>query len=181
MPVWAEWAARPFSWLGGWIGITLITAVLVGELVRRRRWATAVLVAGVLTGAQLLSALLKVAFDRPRPDVGSAVPLPGSAAFPSGHATSASAFFGLLTLFAIAAAPPGRARWAVGALGAAVALAIAASRVVLNVHYVGDVLAGLALGAAWLAACLLVAGRRQGEPGPPEDPARSRHEGVHHP
>ena len=33
---------------------------------------------------------------------------------------------------------------------------IGASRVILNVHYLSDVLAGVCLGLAWLSACLLV-------------------------
>ena len=35
------------------------------------------------------------------------------------------------------------------------ALAIGASRVVLNVHFVSDVLAGFAVGLAWLCCCLI--------------------------
>jgi undecaprenyl-diphosphatase len=177
MPTWVEWLARPFSWLGGWIGLTLIAAIFGGELVRRARRGTAVLVLTCLAGAQLLNFALKEAFDRERPQAGSAVPLPPSPSFPSGHATTASAFFGLLTLLAIAAVPPGRPRLVVGAVGVTVVLGIAASRVVLNVHFVSDVLAGLALGCAWLAVCLLAAAALRAR----ARASQTRHEPVTHP
>ena len=38
MPSWAEWLARPPSWLGGWIGITAIGIALGVVLVRERAW-----------------------------------------------------------------------------------------------------------------------------------------------
>jgi undecaprenyl-diphosphatase len=157
MPAWAEWLARPFSWLGGWIGVTVLAVVAVALLLRARRRADALLVLVVLLGVQLLTAGLKQAFERARPDVGSAIPLPQSYSFPSGHAATAAAFFGLLTLLVAALAPPGRRRALVLAAGATTAVAIGASRVVLNVHYLSDVLAGFALGMAWLALCLLAA------------------------
>ena len=49
----------------------------------------------------------------------------------------------------------GRRIAAVGA-GLAVGGLIAASRVILNVHYLADVLAGACLGLSWLCACLVV-------------------------
>jgi undecaprenyl-diphosphatase len=155
VPTWAEWLARPFSWLGGWIGVTLLAVSAAAMLLRRRRWADAVLVVVTLAGIQLLTTGLKQVFERSRPDDGSAIPLPPSYSFPSGHAGTAAAFFGALTLLAAAAVPAGRRRLLVLGAGAATALAIGASRIVLNVHYVSDVLAGFALGLAWLALCLL--------------------------
>jgi undecaprenyl-diphosphatase len=177
MPTWAEWLARPFSWLGGWIGLTLIAAVFAGELVRRARRSTAVLALTCLAGSQLLNFALKQAFGRERPQAGSAVPLPSSPSFPSGHATTAAAFFGLLTLLAVAAVPSGRPRRLMATAGTLVVVAIAASRVVLNVHFVSDVLAGLALGCAWLAVCLLVAAALRAR----AETSRTRHEIVTHP
>jgi undecaprenyl-diphosphatase len=169
MPAWAEWIARPFSWLGGWIGVVVLLALVTGELARRRRYGSALLVVAVIAGVQLLTLAAKEGFGRERPDGGTPVTLPGSPSFPSGHASTAGAFFGLLTLLAAAAAPTARRRAAALALGAFVIVGIAGSRVVLNVHFVSDALAGLALGTAWLAACLLgaAAARARGaEAGP---------------
>jgi undecaprenyl-diphosphatase len=178
VPTWAEWLARPFSWLGGWVCVTLLALGAVALLLRRRRWADALLVVVSLAGIQLLTLGFKQAFERSRPDDGSAIPLPPSYSFPSGHAGTAAAFFGALTLLAAAAAaaavPAGRRRLLVLAVGAAIALAIGASRVVLNVHYVSDVLAGFALGLAWLALCLLALSSLPGV----DRTSRIRHEPV---
>ena len=71
--------------------------------------------------------------------------------FPSGHAQNAVVAWGVLLLVFL---PVLRGRWRVVAVIAAVAvvLAIGFARVALSVHFVSDVLAGYALGAAWLAA-----------------------------
>ena len=155
MPAWAEWLARPPSWLGGWIGMIPICAGLVLFLVATRRRTDAVWAAVTLAGIHLVvTPLLKEAFDRPRPDEGSAVPLPSSDSFPSGHASGAVVTFGVAAMLG-AERWPHRARllWMLAIL---LSLAVGASRVVLNVHHVTDVFAGLALGLAWLAGALLV-------------------------
>jgi hypothetical protein len=90
MPAWAEWPARPFTWLGDMLGITTVVtlatiAVFATVLARTRGWMIAAVGAGLGLG-----------------------------------------------------------------------VLIGVSRVVLNVHFVGDVLAGFCLGLSWLVACLLV-------------------------
>ena len=154
MPAWGEWLARPFSWLGGWIGITATSVLLVGGLLVARHVSDALWVAIGVSGIQLLTAVTKSGYDRPRPDEGSAIALPASSSFPSGHASGAVATAGIVAVLA-AERWPRRQRLAWGA-AAVVAVAIGASRVVLNVHYATDVVAGWCLGAAWLAALLLV-------------------------
>ena len=155
LPGWVESLARPFSWLGGWIGLTALGIAAAVLLVHERAWLDLGFFAAAYLGSQLVVALLKEWFDRPRPDVGSAVPLPESAAFPSGHATAGVASLGALAVLAAERLPSRRARswlWVgVAVLGVAVGL----SRIALNVHYVTDVLAGWCLGLGWLAACLL--------------------------
>jgi len=154
MPSWAESLARPFSWLGGWIGLTPISVGLVLLLLVTRRLVDAAWLALTFAGIQIVTALLKEVFDRPRPHEGSAVPLPSSDSFPSGHASGAVVTFGVLEALG-GARWPERARmfWCAAAV---LAIAVGASRVALNVHYLTDVLAGFSLGLAWLAVCLLV-------------------------
>lgn len=155
MPAWVEWAARPFSVAGGWIGLVVAGTCAVVWLLWRRAWLDAAFVAVAFAGSQLAANLLKPVFDRPRPDYGGAVPLPSSAAFPSGHAAAATACVGALAVVACERLPSRRARVGVRAAAATLGLGIVASRVVLGVHWISDALAGMALGLAWLALCLL--------------------------
>jgi undecaprenyl-diphosphatase len=162
LPRGVELAARPFSWLGGWVGITALSVVAVVLLARERNWLDVAFVLVVVLGSQVAVALLKAWFDRPRPDAGSAVPLPESAAFPSGHAASGVAVFGAFTLLLAERISTPRARTCLWIGAALVGVAVGLSRIALNVHYVTDVLAGWCFGLAWLAACLLVRDRLRG-------------------
>jgi len=159
LPAWLETLARPFSWLGGWIGLTALAVVATVLLARERAWLDLGFFLAALMGSQLAVAVLKAWFDCPRPDVGSAVPLPESAAFPSGHAAAGVAALGAGAVLLAERIPTRRARRLVWIAAAALAMGIGLSRIALNVHYVTDVLAGWCLGLAWLAACLLVRDR----------------------
>ena len=165
MPAWAEWLARPPSWLGGWIGLTLLGVVVSVVLLRERAWLDLAFFLVAFVGSQIVVALLKAWFDRPRPDLGSVVALPSSASFPSGHATAGVASLGAAAVIGAERLPSRRARawlWAFVAVGG---LTVGLSRIVLDVHYVTDVLAGWCLGLAWLAACLLARSRARADPG----------------
>lgn len=154
--------ARPFSWLGGWIGITALTIAAIVALARERNWLDLGFVLAAAVGSQLVVALLKALIGRPRPSAGSGVPLPESAAFPSGHATSGIAALGAFTILAAERVENDRARIGIWSAAVVGGLAVGLSRIALNVHYVTDVLAGWCLGLAWLAACLLVRERLRG-------------------
>lgn len=168
LPVVVEWSARPFSWLGGWVGLTALGLVAGALLVRERAWLDLVFFLVAYAGSQLFVSLLKEVFDRPRPDVGSAVPVPESFAFPSGHAAAGAASLGALAVLAAERMPPGRARVRLWIVVGLVGIGVGLSRVALNVHYVSDVLAGWCLGVAWLSACLLardaIRNRRRARP-----------------
>jgi membrane-associated phospholipid phosphatase len=146
-----ESTARALSFLGN-EALYVIGAVLVGVFAWQRRWGAAVvlLLAGV--GAYLLSNVLKVIFQRARPEP-LAEPELLSYAFPSGHAMVSIAFYGCVGYLAWRLLPGARI-WVLIALSALVLL-IGASRVYLGVHYPTDVMAGFIAGFVWLDAVLI--------------------------
>jgi diacylglycerol kinase family enzyme/membrane-associated phospholipid phosphatase len=140
-----------------------VAAVLAATRGKRRRAAVRGLLAlGIASGVANLP--VKYAVRRTRPPL-DRVPLtrqlhrqPITTSFPSGHSASAAAFaVGVAMEAPIAGA-------AVGVLASAVAY----SRVYVGVHYPGDVLAGVALGAG----CGLVTAKTW--PRRPSGPARAR-------
>jgi undecaprenyl-diphosphatase len=157
MPDWAEWLARPLTWLGGLVGVTIVVVIASYALLRRERVGETTLLIVVAVGIQILVVSAKAGYERARPAEGSAIDLPSSFSFPSGHAATGIAVFGLLGLLAAAHARTRVRRAGVVVAGFVLGALIGASRVVLNVHYMTDVLAGACLGLAWVAACLLVA------------------------
>ena len=155
MPTWVEWLARPLTWLGGVVGMTIVVTVVSIALLRVRRRREAIVLVIVTLGSQALVLSAKAGYERERPDVGSPIALPESFSFPSGHATTGVAVFGLLGLYAAALATTRTRRIAAVCAGFVVGALIGVSRVVLNVHFLADVLAGGCLGLAWLCTCLL--------------------------
>ncbi len=159
LPALLEVLARPFSWLGGWIGLTVLGVAATVLLVRERNWIDLTFFAAAFVGSQLAVLLVKEVFDRSRPDVGSAVDLPESYSFPSGHAAAGTASLGALAVLVAERLPTHRQRAWLWSLVAVAGVAVGLSRVALNVHFVTDVVAGWCFGLAWLAACLLVRDR----------------------
>jgi membrane-associated phospholipid phosphatase len=151
-----EWAARLVTWLGGAIGTAVVTGVAVVLLWRQRRRNDALFVGVSVVAITVTVAILKAVYERARPDTGSGIALPHSYSFPSGHAATAVVLYGALGILLAERARTRlrAAAWLTGA--AALALAIGGSRVLLNVHFVSDVLAGFALGLAFLCCASIV-------------------------
>ncbi len=145
--------------LGGTVVVIALAMVLaVVETARTRsRWITPFLLA-VLAGELLLSTTIKGLVDRARPTLNPTAQTLGPS-FPSGHTTAAAAFYTAAALVIGRSAGP-RARAALAGAAVGIAVAVAASRVLLDVHWVTDVIGGLALGWAWFAACSIAFGGR---------------------
>ena len=161
-PPWLEVAMRDVTSLGSVTVLTLVTVAAVAYLVMDGRRGAAMLVAVAVGGGTILSTLLKLGFERPRPDLVSHLVDVTDLSFPSGHAMLSAVTY--LTLGALLARTAARRRQKVFVVGAAILLTVlvGSSRVFLGVHWPTDVLAGWALGAGWSMACWAVASALQG-------------------
>ena len=105
-------------------------------------------------GGLLLNNVLKLGFDRPRPqffDWGTHV---SSSSFPSGHAMSAAIVYPTVAYLAARLQKSGLARAITLLIAALLVVLIGVSRVYLGVHYPSDVVAGVVVGLAWSAFCM---------------------------
>jgi undecaprenyl-diphosphatase len=116
-----------------------------------------VLLMGAVGGGAVSAQLVKVLVARPRPPLADARLVETSYSFPSEHATLAVALYGTAAFLLMRAVRPDALRALAGSAAALLALAIGVSRVYLGVHYPSDVLAGWALGGAWVALATVVA------------------------
>lgn len=168
-PPWVQEMARDFTALGGVAVLSLVTFAVVGYLLlaRKRHAAAAVFVA--VTGGLVLSTLLKLGFDRARPDLVPHGSLVYTTSFPSGHSMMAAVTY--LTLGALLARVEASIRIKIYLLSVAVVLTVlvGVSRVYLGVHWPTDVAAGWTVGAAWALFCSFVMRRlqRRGKVEPP--------------
>jgi membrane-associated phospholipid phosphatase len=162
---------KTLSTIGSAAVYTPLFAVVVAWLAWRRLPRLAAFVAVTIALSPLINALVKHAVHRVRPVLTDPVAHAGGMSFPSGHAQSAIVAASLLLLVFL---PVLRGAWRPAAIVLAVVyvLAIGFARVTLGVHYVSDVLAGYALGAAWVAAMVAAFNAWRRERGrPPADPA----------
>ncbi len=150
---------RDVSLLGGTPTMILVGVVVsTFEYVRTRRPAVFAFVTLVIGGQVVVVNLTKFAVDRARPAISQLTGFSG-ASFPSGHAAAAAATFGAAALLlGRGRSLPVRVTLAGGV--AAIAFAVATSRVLLGVHWLTDVVAGLIVGWSWFALCSVAFGGR---------------------
>ncbi len=143
-------AMTAVSNLGSGLSWEIVTVAVVVLLLLRRRWTSALFLGVTVASSSLLNSAVKVWVGRERPVVAHPFVLEPGASFPSGHSQAAAAGFGALLVLTLSLLRLWLRRVAWALAGTAV-LAIGFSRVALGVHYPSDVLAGFALGAAWVS------------------------------
>lgn len=146
----------------GYLIAAMATVGLVVALRHRRhdhpRWAVLGFLLTVGVGIVIVNNGLKLLVDRDRPTVAHLMNASGSS-FPSGHSAAAAACWAAIALVAARRLPVGRRRWA-AAGAAAIAVAVASSRVLLGVHWLTDVIAGVVVGWTWFFVVALIFGGR---------------------
>jgi undecaprenyl-diphosphatase len=143
---------------GTWFVIALGVVVCVVEYMRvPNRWIPFFLVT-VVVGEVVLVNTIKELLHRVRPTFNPIAETLGPS-FPSGHSATAAAFYAAVALVVARRRSP-RTRSLLAGAAVAVAVAVAASRVLLGVHWLSDVIAGLAFGWGWFAVCAIAFGGR---------------------
>jgi undecaprenyl-diphosphatase len=146
----ASAASRMHSTLG--ICLMALAAGVALAHYRQIQWLP--LLALCVPGGLVLNALVKHVFQRARPSFDPPALTLASYSFPSGHTAGATVWwsFALLLWFAWEKRPVRRAAACV--LAVAMVLLTGLSRMVLGLHYLSDVLAAMAEGAAWVLLCV---------------------------
>lgn len=125
-------------------GVFLFALVALVWVFDRRRGAAAL---GILLGGFALYMAVKAGFALPRPEEELRVVVEDGFGFPSGHAAGSTVGYGLLVLLVQRGSR--RTRIALATLAVVV---ISISRVAIGVHFLVDVVAGVALGLGYLVA-----------------------------
>ncbi|MBN2404335.1 MAG: phosphatase PAP2 family protein [Coriobacteriia bacterium] len=152
-----EAVARFFTALGSFWPMALLTLGTSVYLHVRHREPEARLLLLTVPSAALLGEVLKIVVHRARPALELArIAIPDSYSFPSGHAVAATAFFGVLGFIALIGEHRLRRSALIVALCTLMVLSVGISRVYLGVHFLGDVVGGWLLGAAWVTMMIFL-------------------------
>ena len=139
----------------------LVPATVLLAVIEYRRvpnkWMPVFLVT-VVAGEIVLVNTVKELLDRLRPDFYEITETLGPS-FPSGHSGLAAAFYAAAALVLARKRSP-RTRSLLAGVAVGIAVAVACSRVLLGVHWMSDVIAGLAFGWAWFGICAIAFGGR---------------------
>jgi undecaprenyl-diphosphatase len=172
-----EWEALTFNtgvwWESPGNSVVLIPLLLAGFVITARvgRPLLALSFPLAYAGSKLLTMTAWAAWARERPGfVADGVASMGLHSFPSGHVINTIAAYGLLTYLWIERSRSPVERAVAVLLLLAYAGAVGTARLRLGAHWPSDVVAGLVIGAVWLAVLVVAIRRGEGAGGESAEP-----------
>lgn len=135
--------------------ITCLIVLLTGSLcwvIRQRCLVIGLLIAVI--GSTLFTFISKLLFNRVRPQ--DILLFEQTSSFPSGHATVTIAMYGFIAYMAIRFSRDFSRQIRILVLTLFLSVLIGLSRIVLNEHYLSDVLGGYLVGVLWLTVAISV-------------------------
>ena len=159
-----------------WVVLPVAAAVVAIESFRvPSRWIVP-FVAVLLGGEEAITLGVKHLADRARPTLNPVAATLGPS-FPSGHSATAAVFYAGVALLLARRRSRSWRTFLAGA-AAAIAVAVAASRVLLDVHWLSDVVAGVMVGWGWFAVTSIAFGGRLLQFGAPAEPVIATAQGA---
>ncbi|GGD11622.1 phosphatase PAP2 family protein [Pontibacillus salipaludis] len=154
----APWLGTVFGWITELGSVILLTvasvlfALFIYFFTKKSRWVIVYFAINML-GISLLTKVLKLLFERQRPEVLQQYDGTGFS-FPSGHSTGSMVFYGFLIYMVSTTRWKKSIRYALNTILGLLIFLIGFSRVYLGVHFPTDILAGFAFGISWLFVCI---------------------------
>lgn len=135
------------------IAVLVVLFVAVNCWVKQQRYIIVGLLIATLVSTAFTS-LLKYLFQRERP--ANSLLVVQTYSFPSGHATTAMALYGFIAYLLIRFHQNFAQKIRIFTIAILFILLIGLSRVILNQHYLSDVLGGYLVGAFWLTLGIII-------------------------
>ena len=140
-----------FTYIGSTASLIILSLVILFFLYRvLKHRLELVLFTAVIVGSPLLNLMVKLFFQRARPDLHRLIDI-GGYSFPSGHAMNAFSLYGILTFLLWRHIAARWARILLILFSMMMILSIGISRIYLGVHYPSDIIAGYLAGGCWIA------------------------------
>lgn len=125
------------------------------------RWRESLIVVLAIVGELLIFLAITALVHRDRPPVVRLDEAPPTSSFPSGHTGAAVALYACLAVVLLGRVVHRPLAVGLAAVGVAIPVIVAASRVYRGMHYLTDVVAGAVASGIWLAVVLAVLLRRR--------------------
>lgn len=144
----ADQLFRAITWLGSRVVLAPLVLASMLTLMFHRRSREGYFLAAALAGATVITYISKLVVARPRP-LDALIAMPWDQSFPSAHAAQIASVM-LAVILVAGRLNNAWQKWLLPFALLSVAV-VGLSRLYLRVHYLSDVLVGIAVGGLWVA------------------------------